>query len=101
MWFTSLDPQSLSTDQWADIGLALKFLWLALLSAIIGAGSLITAHALIPSMVSTHTIDVRFLKYRRPFYLVGTIGVLGIGIFLFLAAQQTDWIRDMYPRFWQ
>ena len=95
-----MDPQSLTTEQWAEVGLALKFLWVALGCAIIGASSLLTAHAIIPSAVETRTISDRWLRTRPLFYLVGTAGVIGIATCLFLAAQETGWIRDMYPRFW-
>ena len=96
-----MDPQPLTTDQWAQVGLALKFLWGAFLSALVAGTSLLTAHALIPSAVATRTISTRWLRTRPLFYLVGIAGVVGIGAFLFLAASETDWIREMYPRFWQ
>ena len=96
-----MDPQPLNTEQWAQIGLALKFLWAAFGSAIVAGTSLLTAHALIPSAVDTRTISQRWLKTRPLFYLVGLTGVAGIAIFLFLAAGETDWLREQYPRFWQ
>ena len=95
-----MDPAPLTTEQWADVGWALKFLWLALASAIVGASCLLTAHAIIPSAVETRTISDRWLKTRPVFYLVGLAGVAGIAACFFLAAQQTDWIRDTFPRFW-
>ncbi len=96
-----MDPQPLDTDQWAQVGLALKFLWGAFASALVAGSSLLAAHALIPSAVETNTISSRWLKARPIFYLVGFAGLAGIGIFLFLAAGETDWIRESYPRFWQ
>ena len=96
-----MDPQTLSTEQWAQVGLALKFLWAAFGSALVAGVSLVTAHAVIPSAVDTNSISGRWLKVRPLFYVVGLAGLAGIGIFLFLAASETDWIREMYPRFWQ
>jgi hypothetical protein len=95
-----MDPQPLTTEQWAQVGLALKFLWLALGSAIIGASSLVTAHAIIPSAVETRTISDRWLKARPLFYLVGLVGVTCIAVCLYLAAQELGWIRDTFSRFW-
>ena len=96
-----MDPLPLNADQWADIALTIKFLWLSFASSVIGASALLTAHALIPSLVSTRTISTRWQKTRPVFYVTGAVGVVGIGVSIFLAAQQTDWIRDFYPRFWQ
>ena len=96
-----MDPQPLTTDQWAQVGLALKFLWAAFGSSLVAGSSLLTAHALIPSAVETSTISDRWLKVRPIFYVVGLAALAGIGLFLFLAASETDWIREQYPRFWQ
>ena len=96
-----MDPNTLSTDQWAQIGLTLKFLWAAFGSAIVAGTSLVTAHAVIPSAVETNSVSDRWLKVRPLFYVVGIVGLAGLGLFLFLAASETDWIREMYPRFWQ
>jgi hypothetical protein len=81
--------------------MALKFLWAAFLSALVAGTCLLTAHALIPSAVSTSTISSRWMKTRPIFYIVGFAGLLGIALFLFLSASETGWIRDLYPRFWQ
>lgn len=62
---------------------------------------MLTAHALIPSAVETSTISDRWLRVRPAFYVVGLAALAGIGLFLFLAASETDWIREQYPRFWQ
>jgi hypothetical protein len=95
-----MDPQQLTTEQWAEVGMALKFLWLALGCAIIGASSLVTAHAIIPSAVATRSISDRWLKARPLFYIVGLVGVTAIAVCLYLAAQELGWIRDLYARFW-
>jgi len=96
-----MDPAPLNTQQWAQVGLALKFLWAAFACALVGAPSLLTAHALIPSLVATSTISNRWQRSRPLFYIVGIAGVAGVGLFLFLAAQETEWIREQFPRFWQ
>ncbi len=96
-----MDPIPLTTDQWAQVGLALKYLWGAFGSSLVAGLGLVTAHAVIPSAVETSTISDRWLRTRPLFYVLGIAGLVGIGLFLFLAASETDWIRETYPRFWQ
>lgn len=97
-------PESaqLSTADWGTIGNALKFLWLALVFAIISGTSLMTAHAFIPSAVATKTISARFEKLRMPLYATGVLTAILIFVMIALAATQADDIvRRLHPTYWQ
>ncbi len=96
-----MDPKPLSTTDWAEIGTALKFLWLALGFALVAGPSLLTAHAFIPSAVGTKTIAEKWARFRAPLYVVGVICSVGIFAALFLASQNIQFLHDMYPRWWQ
>ncbi len=96
-----MDPQPLSRTEWAEIGTMLKFLWLALGFALVAGPSLMTAHALIPSAVSTKTITEKWTRFRAPLYVVGVICSVGIFTTLFMASQNIQFPHDMYPRWWQ
>lgn len=96
-----MDPKPLSTAEWAEIGTALKFLWLALGLALVAGPSLLTAHAVIPSAVGTKTISEKWTRFRTPLYVVGVICSVGIFTALFLASQNIQFLHDMYPRWWQ
>ena len=96
-----MDPQQLSRAEWAEIGTALKFLWLALIFAFAAGPSLLTAHALIPSAIGTKTIPQTFEKLRLPLYAFGLVCVVGIFASLFMVSQNLQWLHDMYPRWWQ
>ena len=95
-----MEPQQLTTAEWAQIGNALKMLWIALGAAIFTSASLVTAHAIIPSALSTNTISRRWAGMRRLFYAAGVCGLVALGVFLALAALQMSWLR-IYERFWQ
>ena len=96
-----MDPQPLSRAEWAEVGTALKFLWLALGFALIAGPSLLTAHALIPSAVDTKTITEKWSRFRAPLYVVGLLRAAGIFASLFMASQNTQFLHDMYSRWWQ
>ena len=96
-----MDPKPLTTAEWAEVGNALKFLWLALGFALVAGPSLLTAHAIIPSVVDTKTVPATWSKLRPPLYAVGIASVMGIIFALFMASQNTNFLRDMYSRWWQ
>ncbi len=96
-----MDPKPLTAAEWAEVGNALKFLWLALGFALVAGPSLLTAHAIIPSVVDTKTVPATWSKLRPPLYAVGIASVMGIIFALFMASQNTNFLHDMYSRWWQ
>ena len=92
----------LTTSEWAQIGTAIKFLWLALGCALVAGSTLMTAHAFIPSAVATRTIPQKFEKLRMPLYAAGVLAAVGLFAMLALAAVNADDIvRRLHPRYWQ
>lgn len=94
-------PTPITTEEWAQIGNALKLLWVALFLAIAAGSTLLTAHAIIPSAVATRTIPERWAGLRIPLYVFGLLALVGVVISFFLASQQLDFIHRLYPRYWQ
>ena len=96
-----MDPQPLSPSEWAQIGTALKFLWAALGCAIVAGFSLLTAHAVITSLVDTNTIPSSWSNLRPVFYAIGLIAVAGVIVCFALVAINLEWLEVLYPRYWQ
>jgi hypothetical protein len=96
-----MDPQPLSPSEWAQIGTALAFLWAALGFAIIAGFSLLTAHAIITSLVDTNTISPKWSNLRPVLYFVGIAAILGLIACLAYVAINMDWIEVLYSRYWQ
>ena len=96
-----MDPKPLTTAEWAEVGTALKFLWLALGCALIAGPSLLTAHAIIPSMVDTKTLPEKVSRMRAPLYVFGIVCVLGIFGSLYMASENPDFLHRVYSRWWQ
>ena len=96
-----MDPGSLNIADWLMRLNALRILWLCLLMAPAAAVSLLTAHAIIPSLVDSHAISRNWSLIRFPLYLFG-LGTLFIVIILFIIAfANMAFLSDFYPRFWQ
>ena len=96
-----MDPGSLNIADWLMRLNALRILWLCLLMAPAAAVTLLTAHAIIPSLVDSHAISRNWSLIRFPLYLFG-LGTLFLVIILFIIAfANMSFLNDFYPRFWQ
>ena len=77
-------------------------MWLCLILAFTAAGSLVIAHAVIPSAVDSGTLSKKFNKFRLPLYLTGIFAfVLDVAVFLYALSLAQGIISDIYPSFWQ
>ncbi len=97
-----MDPGILSVEDWQARLLALRLMWLCLVLAFTAAGSLVIAHAVIPSAVDSGTLSKKFNKFRLPLYLTGIFAfVLDVAVFLYALSLAQGIISDIYPSFWQ
>lgn len=96
-----MDPKPLTTAEWAEVGTALKFLWLALGFALVAGPSLLTAHAIIPSAIGTKSVAAKWSKFRAPLYVIGVLCVVGVLASIFMAYENTDFLNRTYNRWWQ
>ena len=97
-----MDPGMLSVEDWKERLLALRLMWLCLILAFTAAGSLVIAHAVIPSAVDSGTLSKKFNKFRLPLYLTGIFAfVLDVAVFLYALSLAQGIISDIYPSFWQ
>ncbi|MBT4125883.1 MAG: hypothetical protein HOE43_05755 [Chloroflexi bacterium] len=81
--------------------MALKFLWLALGFALVAGPSLLTAHAIIPSVVDSKSVAAKWTKFRAPLYVLGLVCVVGIFASLFMASENVEFLERIYSRWWQ
>ncbi len=73
------DPKALTSANWQDIHLLLQWLWIYRPLIVTGAVTLVTAHAVIPSLVITGHLPDNMLKLRIP--LTGFAVVKGTGAY--------------------
>ena len=97
-----MDPGMLSVEDWQARLLALRLMWLCLILAFTAAGSLVIAHAVIPSAVDSGTLSKKFNKFRLPLYLTGIFAfVLDVAVFRYALSLAQGIISDIYPSFRQ
>ncbi len=95
-----VDPAAINTNAWSDITTWQVFLALYLISIVIVAFSFLTAHALIPSLVSSGHLPKQLLKLRPPMYF-GAVVFIGVAVVLMaITVQNTLLLEDLYNRFW-
>ena len=91
-----MDLIPLTAEQWGDGGNAIKLLWLSLLFAVTGSGAFVTAHAMIPSAISTGLLPAKFAQLRIPLYLLGFAAVAAIAVNVFFMIGFVEYIDDVY-----
>ncbi|MFQ5860461.1 MAG: hypothetical protein ACE5IG_02805 [Dehalococcoidia bacterium] len=95
-----MDPSFITTFEWTHISSRLAFFWLFLLFIIGFAFSLLLAHSLIPSLITTRHLPVAVERFRRLFYL-SAVGSLALALFFLSEALGIrDALRVIYPRWW-
>ena len=96
-----MDPSFITRSDWADIGEFLLGLLFIPGLMIVFAFSMLTAHALIPSLVTSGHIPEDFSKLRRVFYIIAFAALLGvISYFAFVAVNANRSFGDVYSRWW-
>ena len=95
-----VDPVAVNAELWSDIGNWLHWLWAYFFCIVILAFTFLTAHAIIPSLVSSGHLPERFMQLRRPLYLgVAIFGGLAM-LFLTWTVGNSHLLEDLYNRFW-
>ncbi len=95
------DPSYITHSNWADIGNLLIFIWLGVVVVVGFAGSVLLAHAVIPSLAASGELpDPRLLKLRPLLYGgAGMLLVLAV-VLIALLVPQADVLGDIYERWW-
>ena len=94
-----VDPAAINAAQWGEIGTWMHWLWAYFFCIVILALNFLTAHAVIPSLVSSGHLPQKFLKMRLPLYL-GTVAFLGLAmLFLTWTVNNSRLLENVYNRF--
>jgi len=95
-----MDPAYLTTDIWHDISTALRFLWLYVFLILGFITNFLIAHAVIPSLASSHQLSPKLVKLRALVYLAA-FGALGLAVSVFVVMLlNIDVLGRVWPRWW-
>lgn len=93
-----MDPSYIGANDWAELGTALRMLWLTVGCVIIFAFSILTAHAIIPSLVSSRHIPQKAMALRKAFYSTGALALVGIVICVIITITSFRVVGTIWDR---
>ena len=93
------DPKALTSVEWQNIHLFLQWFWIFLPIVITFAITMLTAHALIPSLVNTGQLPVSTQRLRLPLTVFAALVFVAAVVILVLGINATLDVRQIYPRF--
>ncbi|MEE8465839.1 MAG: hypothetical protein V3S68_05125 [Dehalococcoidia bacterium] len=93
------DPKALTSVEWNNIHMFLQWFWIYLPIVVTFAITMLTAHALIPSLVNTGHIPESMQRLRMPLTgFAALVFVLAV-VILVLGINATLDVRQVWPRF--
>ncbi len=93
------DPGAITAFDWLQIGKWLTRIWIYFFLVVGFAATFLTAHAIIPSMISSgHVPEALGAKLRRPMYATAAVMLAGMGLFLAFTVDQTHIIERFWDR---
>jgi TRAP-type C4-dicarboxylate transport system permease small subunit len=93
-------PEQMTPEQWEHVTQTLIWLWLFVGCMILGAGSMLMAHIVIPSLVETRDIPAKIASVRPVIYGLAAIAFAG-AIFVFVSfVRALDEFQQIYPSTW-
>ena len=94
------DPTPITALDWGEIGTWMHWLWAYFFTIVALAFTFLTAHAIIPSLVSSGHLPKDFLKLRRPMYGAVVLLVGLAALFMTWTVDNSRVIENFYNRFW-
>ncbi|MBI4310320.1 MAG: hypothetical protein HY681_00955 [Chloroflexi bacterium] len=93
-----MDPAYFTTDIWHNISTALRLIWLYVFFILGFVTNFLIAHAVIPSLASTHQVSPKIVRLRALVYIFA-FSILGVAILTFIAMLlQLDVLTRVWPR---
>lgn len=93
-------PEQMTPEQWDHVTYTLILLWSFVGLMVLGAGSMLVAHIVVPSLIDSRHISERFGKGRPFVYALAAVAFAG-AIFVFVSfVIALEEFREIYPDMW-
>ncbi len=93
-------PEQMTPEQWNHVTYTLILLWSFAGLMILGAGSMLVAHIVVPSLIDNRDIDEKYGKGRVFVYAIAAAAFAG-AIFVFVSfVLAMDEFLEIYPDVW-
>ena len=92
------DPKALSSANWNDIHLWLTYFWIYAPLVLTFAFTILTAHALIPSLINTGHIPTSVSRLRRPFTFFAALVFIAAVFMMVLTINKTLDLAKFWDR---
>ena len=93
-----MDPKALTSTDWHNIHLFLQWFWIYFPLVVVFAITMLTAHAFIPSAVSTGHLPPTIARLRWPLTAFALLVAVAAIIILILGINQTLDVRNFWNR---
>lgn len=93
-------PEQITPEQWEHVTYSLILLWSFVGLMILGAGSMLVAHIVVPSLIDKRDIDEKYGKGRPFVYAIAAVAFAGaIFVFVSFVIALQDF-QNIYPDVW-
>ncbi len=93
-------PEQITPEQWSHVTNTLILLWAFVGFMILGAGSMLVAHIVVPSLIDNRDIPEKYGKGRPFVYAIAAVAFAG-AIFVFVSfVLHLEEFREIYPDTW-
>jgi hypothetical protein len=93
-------PEQMTPEQWEHVTYTMILLWSFAGLMILGAGSMLVAHILVPSLIDNRDIDPKYGKGRPIVYAIAALAFAG-AIFVFASfVIALGEFLEIYPDVW-
>ena len=93
------DPKALTSANWHDIHVWLTYFWTYLPLVVTFAVTMLTAHAVIPSLIATGHLPDSAARLRKPLSGFAFLVLIAAVVILVLGISQTLIIEDFWDRY--
>ena len=95
-----MDPNFIGPQDWSELSLIIRYLSALPFAVIVFAFSLLTAHAIIPSLVGSGHLPVPISRLRPLLYASAAVGAAGAVWAVVNVIAHIDVIESIYEDWW-